>query len=148
MNRCAALLALSMVAWLALACTSSPPKAPGFNATISNEGGSVTIEVTWTNWENKGAGPSFEVVMDTHSVSLDDYNLGELAVLRVDGSREVLPTAWEAPPGGHHRSGRLDFPARDAAGQEAIGAGTHTVELLVRDVAGVKERRFRWELPR
>ena len=58
----------------------------------------------------------------------------------------VRPTKWESAPGGHHRAGRLVLLARDEAGQSLTGAGVSCVELVVRDVAGVKERVLGWEL--
>jgi hypothetical protein len=107
----------------------------------TNEGGQVTIKATW---QGPSAGPVFEIVMDTHAVDLDSYDLTQLAVLRVDGTREVRPASWDAPKGGHHRKGTLAFPTTAADGRALVGPGTRTVELIVRDVAGVPERIFRW----
>lgn len=45
--------------------------------TRTNEGGQVTIIVTW---QGRAAGPIFAVEMDTHAVDLDSYNLRQLAV--------------------------------------------------------------------
>lgn len=84
--------------------------------------------------------------MDTHAVDLDGYDLGQLAVLRTDGGREVRPSGWDAPKGGHHRSGTLTFPATAADGSPLIGPTTRAIELVIRDVGGVPERRFRWTL--
>ncbi len=118
----------------------------GLNQT--NQGGSVTIEATW---ENPSAGDTapvrFAIVMDTHSVDLDGYDLGQLALLRNDQGTEVTPETWEAAPGGHHRPGRLTFP-QTSGGQPIVGPQTTRIELIVRDVAGVKERSLQWEVPR
>jgi hypothetical protein len=102
----------------------------------------VTIKVTWSGLS---AGPVFDVVMDTHAIDLDGYNLAQLAVLRVDG-REVQPSGWDAPKGGHHRQGALAFPATAPDGKPLIESDTRAVELVIRDVAGVPERIFRWEV--
>jgi hypothetical protein len=107
----------------------------------TNEGGQVTIKATW---QGANAGPVFEIVMDTHAVDLDGYDLKQLVTLRVDSGREVQPASWDAPKGGHHRSGRLTFPVTTADGAPLIGPGARSIELVIRDVAGVPERIFRW----
>jgi hypothetical protein len=95
--------------WNTLTPTQAPDSAPAAAAlpgeiTQTNEGGQVTIKTTW---QGRGAGPVFAVVMDTHAVDLDGYDLKQLAVLRTDDGREVQPIGWDAPKGGHHRSGTL-----------------------------------------
>lgn len=112
-------------------------------ATQTSEGGEVTVEVVW---EGEGAGPTFDVVMDTHSVDLDGYDLRKQAVLRNDRGQEVRARAWDAPKGGHHREGKLSFPEKTADGSDLIGSDTRKIELLIRDVAGVPERKFEWNL--
>jgi hypothetical protein len=118
----------------------APAAAPSSAATQTNEGGQVTVKATW---QGPSAGPVFTVVMDTHAVDLDGYDLKQLAALRIDGGREVQPAGWDAPKGGHHREGTLAFPAT-ANGRPLIAPGTRTVELVIRGVAGVPERVFRW----
>ena len=112
-------------------------------ATQTSEGGEVTVEVVW---EGESAGPTFDVTMDTHSVDLDGYDLRKQAVLRNDRSQEVRAKAWDAPKGGHHRQGKLSFPEKTADGSDLIRPDTRKIELLIRDVAGVPERRFEWNL--
>jgi hypothetical protein len=112
-------------------------------ATQTSEGGEVTIAVTW---RDPTAGPVFEVAMDTHSVNLDDYDLQNLAVLHNDQGKEVRPSSWDAPKGGHHREGTLRFPEKTPDGGLMIGPDTREIELVIRDVAGVPERRFVWRL--
>ncbi|HET7271065.1 MAG TPA: hypothetical protein VFI90_08245 [Rubrobacter sp.] len=113
------------------------------SATRTSEGGEVTVAATW---KGRSAGPVFEVAMDTHSVDLDGYDLKKLAVLRTGGGEEVRPSAWDAPKGGHHREGTLAFPKRTPGGSRIIGPDTRRIELIIRDVAGVPERRFEWKL--
>ena len=57
-------------------------------ATQTNEGGQVTVQVTW---QGPSAGPVFSVVLDTHSGDLDGYDLKQLASLRTASGREVRP---------------------------------------------------------
>lgn len=110
-------------------------------STQVSEGGQVTIEVTW---QGPRAGLVFEVAMNTHSVDLDGYDLVKLAVLRTDRGQEVRPSRWDAPAGGHHRRGTLVFPDKAPDGGPLIGPNTAWIELVIRDVAGVPERVFRW----
>ena len=109
--------------------------------TQTSEGGGVTVTVTW---QGPGAGPIFAVVLDTHTVDLDGYDLLLLAVLRNGQGLEAQPTGWDAPAGSHHREGTLTFPATAADGTPLIGPGAGTYELAIRDIAGVPERVFRW----
>jgi hypothetical protein len=106
-----------------------------------NEGGQVTVKATWAE---PSAGPVFTIVMDTHAVDLDGYDLAQLAVLRVDGGPDLAPVRWDAPAGGHHREGTLTFP-REQGGKPVIGAQTRRIELIIRDVAGVPERVLTWQ---
>lgn len=110
-------------------------------ATRTSEGGQVTIAATW---QGPNAGPVFRVVLDTHTVNLDGYDLIQLAVLRTAEGREVPPSGWDAPQGGHHREGTLIFPSTAPDGSPTIGSPTGAFELVIRDVAGVPERTFRW----
>jgi hypothetical protein len=84
--------------------------------------------------------------MDTHSVDLDRYDLKDLAVLKTGAGLELQPITWDAPKGGHHRSGTLVFPATPPDGGLSIDADALTLTLVIRDVAGVPERTFQWTL--
>ncbi|NIS70318.1 MAG: hypothetical protein GTO12_15655 [Proteobacteria bacterium] len=106
----------------------------------TDAGGSVTIDV---EWDKTGDGSlSFNVSMNTHSVDLDQYDLGKLAILRDDAGNEYRPVSWDSAFGGHHRRGTLAFPVPDSLDQQEA----KYVEMVIRDVAGVKERVLRWEL--
>jgi hypothetical protein len=82
--------------------------------------------------------------MNTHSVDLDGYDLGQLAVLRTDLGQEVRPSGWDAPKGGHHRAGRLVFPDKAEDGTPVLGPEVRGLTLVIREVAGVPERSFEW----
>ncbi len=75
-------------------------------------------------------GAVFRVFLDTHSGDLG-VDLSAAARLEVGGRSWGIPT-WEGdPPGGHHREGRLTFPAAGAA----IGTARLTIEGLPAPVA-------------
>ncbi len=78
------------------AITPAGPPNKNANLTQTSEGGQVTIKVTWQGLE---AGPVFTVAMDTHSVNLDGYDLGQLAVLRTASGQEIKPLSWGGPAG-------------------------------------------------
>lgn len=115
----------------------------------TNSQGSVVIDVTWLEgWEASKQDPiRLKVEMNTHSVDLDKYKLVEISALRTNDGIEHRPQTWEGPKGGgHHLEGILKFSPADAAGKPVITKDTKKVELVIREVAGVKERLFLWEL--
>jgi hypothetical protein len=93
------------------------------------------VKATYLN--PQGADESrFSVGLDTHSVNLDAYDLKTIVVLRDDTGKIYQPTRVENTGSGHHRETTIAFPK----------PGGKKLELVVRDLAGVKERTFRWEL--
>ncbi len=128
--------------------SASPPSPPSGSSSLepinglvqSNTGGAVTIDVEWVK---AGDGSLiFNVSMNTHSVDLDQYDLGELAVLRDDTGNEYHPVSWDTAPGGHHRSGTLTLPVPDSLSQ----GETKYVEIVIRDIADIEARVLKWEL--
>jgi hypothetical protein len=107
------------------------------------QAGQVTIKATW---HGSDAGPIFTVVLDTHAVNLDAYDLSQLAVLRTDQAVDVVPMIWDAPAGGHHREGTLTFPLEQVDGSLVISGETRMIELRIRDVGGVPETVLTWVL--
>lgn len=139
-----ALAGLLALAGLASSCAGAaggaPSRAPmapasGTLGEKSHEDGSVKVVASWID----GA-PALRVTLDTHSVDLDGFDLKQLARLRLDGGGWTAPSAWDAPAGGHHRSGTLTFGALDP---EAL-ASARVIELELRDVA-VPSHLLRWE---
>lgn len=134
------LVMLSIVAIEQIRAGDDDPPTVAGASTQQVDGGDVVVAVAWGGRE---AGAVFDVALDSHSVELDGIDLLDTAILRIDG-KEYRATAWEAPKGGHHRAGALTFPATDSAGQPLLGPEISAVELIIRDVAGVPERVFRW----
>lgn len=84
-----------------------------------------------------GQPASFKVSLNTHSVDLSQ-DLARAATLTDDAGTDYRPAKWEgSPPGGHHRSGVLSFPA--------LGNGVKAVSLAIDGVGGVR-RTFQWKL--
>ncbi|UCE55208.1 MAG: hypothetical protein JSV31_07135 [Desulfobacterales bacterium] len=85
-----------------------------------------------------GKPAKFEVRMNTHSVSLNQ-DLVAVCILKDNQGREYQPMNWQgSPPGGHHRQGVLEFPTLDGNPTSII--------LVIRDIAEVPERTFRWSI--
>ncbi len=101
----------------------------------SVQGGGVTVTVTPLH--EAGDAPTFLVTLDTHSVNLDVYEFTEIVRLRDGRGGELPPTAVEdAEGGGHHRSATLRFTWPEPKPK--------SLEVVVKGVAGVPERVFRW----
>lgn len=113
-----------------------------------NSQGAVTIALTYLNplGKAKEGEIAFKVSMDTHSVNLDQYRIDALTILRDDRGNEYRPIAWEGSGGGHHFSGILRFASIDPSGNPIIRPETKYIEVIVKDVAEISERSFKWEL--
>ncbi len=112
-------------------------QVPEFNLEEQvNTDGEVTVQVTPERLTDEIW--VFEVSLDTHAVELDDY-LDNSVVLQDEFGGEYLPLRWDGdPPGGHHRSGTLEF--------EPITPQPSVVSIYVYDVGGVERREFQWQL--
>jgi hypothetical protein len=111
--------------------------AAAIDATQTVSGGGVTAKVAYLNPKSNGE-PRFQVVLDTHSVNLDAYDLKSITVLRDETGKTYLPHAVEDKGSGHHREIILTFPK--------VSPEAKRLEIVIKDVAGVKERTFRWNL--
>ena len=92
----------------------------------SEAGVTITAEYLGNN--------EFDIKLDTHSGSLD-YELEKLSYIRDSKGNIIKPESWDGGIGGHHIEGYMKFPEfYDSAG----------FELVIQDVAGVKERVLKW----
>ena len=102
--------------------------------------GPVTVALTLLTSPGDESPVRVKVVLDTHSVALDGITLQRAVVLLASDGREVAPEALEAATGGgHHREAILVFP---------LGVATGSVRVVVRNVGGVAERTFTWDVVR
>jgi len=103
----------------------------------SNNTNSVHVDVVPVQLSS-GKKATFEIRMNTHSVSLD-FDLVAVSLLKDDQGHEYRASLWNgSPAGGHHRSGVLEFPA--------VAKDTKSITLSIKDIAGVPERTFEWKL--
>ncbi len=117
-----------------MATSASGPQA---DLTRQVAGGGVTVAATLLT--DRTDGTAVRLTLNTHSVNLDGYRFDTMALLRDDRGKTYPLEAVESASGsGHHRQAVLKFAKADA--------GAKTVELIVKDVAGMKERTFSWSL--
>jgi hypothetical protein len=101
-----------------------------------DEQASVTVTVTPTLLSEESEEWKFDVVMDTHSVELDQ-DMTKIAILIDEQGKEYKALNWEGPTGGHHREGIITF--------NKITPAPKSVELKISDIGGVV-RSFTWQL--
>ena len=105
--------------------------------TKTEEQASVTVVVTPLDLSSDSKEWKFNVVMDTHSVELDQ-DMVKVAVLVDDNGKEYKPLRWEgAEVGGHHREGVLIF--------NQVTPIPKSVELKIFGIGDVV-RSFTWQL--
>lgn len=97
---------------------------------------SVTVTVTPTLISEESGEWNFDVVMDTHSVELDQ-DMTKVAILIDEQGKEYRVLNWDGSAGGHHREGILTFTK--------ITPFPKSVELKISDIGGVV-RSFIWQL--
>lgn len=113
-----------------------------FGAAVSHttrtvSGGGVTVTVTYLDPKTSND-LRFQVVLDTHSVNLDGYDLKAITVLRDDTGKSYLPTEVENKGSGHHREVTVIFPK--------VSSEANRLEIVIKDIAGMKERTFNWDV--
>ena len=107
-----------------------------FKSITSREKG-VTVDVRPEQIVN-GQPVKFKVRMNTHSVTLAE-DMMAVSELKDDGGKSYKAVKWQgSPPGGHHRSGILEFPKLEGSPKK--------VTLIIKDVSRVPERIFEWTI--
>lgn len=85
-----------------------------------------------------GEKPVFEIEFTTHSVELA-FDVAKISYLVDNNGNKINSSVWQgSSPGGHHRSGTLTF--------NTPLSQTDFVELMIQGVAGVEERKFKWNI--
>ncbi len=96
------------------------------------------VTVTATLLKDQPESTAIKLALDTYFVNLIRYDFEELAILRDDTGKTYPLTAVEqaSPRKLRYRQAVLRFGK--------VNPDAKTIELIVKDVAGVKERTFRW----
>jgi hypothetical protein len=111
--------------------------AAASHTTQTVSGGGVTVKVTYLDSKTSDE-LRFQVVLDTHSVNLDGYDLKAITLLRDETGKSYLPTKVENKGSGHHREVTVIFPK--------LSSQAKRLEIVIKDVGGMKERTFNWDL--
>jgi hypothetical protein len=102
----------------------------------SSNAKSVRVDVVPVQLSS-GKPAKFEIRMTTHSVELSN-DMVAVSTLKDDQGREYRALVWNgSPPGGHHRSGELEF--------STMANGAKSVTLYLKNISGVSERIFEWK---
>jgi len=106
--------------------------------TVESMEGPVSVSVTPLDLEATSPSWSFDVTLNTHSEEIGE-DLVAVSELVDYAGKIYKPTSWEgSPPGGHHRSGILNF--------SAISPRPKFLELKMYNIGGITERSFKWDL--
>lgn len=116
---------------------ATPEKTIILETKESNEG-PISVKVTPKDLNEELLSWDFEIALDTHSEELS-VDLVTVSELMDEQAKPYKPIAWEGdPPGGHHRSGVLKF--------KPISSLPKSLELRIKNVGGISERSFKWNL--
>src|SRR5262249_35187141 len=99
--------------------------------------GTAFVHACFGGSKFSGGTGAYSKSLDTHSVDLDSYDLKALISLRDAAGKTYQPTKGENKGSGHHRQFVLVFPK--------AASGSRRLELVIKDIAGVKERSFVWD---
>jgi hypothetical protein len=102
----------------------------GSQKTLEKSEAGVTAKVSL---ETTDGNLTFKVALETHTVDLEKYKFDEIVVLRA-GGKEYKARVKSQEGSGHHRSAVIEFDNPKAK----------ELELVIKDVAGVKERIFKF----
>jgi hypothetical protein len=120
-----------MMGGMASAETKKEEQAGGPQKTQEKSEAGVTAKV---GLEGSNGALVFKVSLETHTVELDKYKFGEIVVLKA-GGKEYKAKVKSEEGSGHHRSAVVEFD----------NPGTKEVEVIIKDVAGVKGRVFTFQ---
>lgn len=109
--------------------------------TVSDSQGAVIVDVTPKDFTAETL--DFDVSLNTHSIDLN-MDLAALAFLTINTGITVPASLWDAPRGGHHVEGTLQFPASLDGKSVLEGAKQITINIVDLDSP---ERVFTWDLP-
>ena len=113
-------------------------KAQGSSMTQEQKAGDVTVIAVFKNPDSLGGKDKlvFNIKFDTHTVNLDAFKFNEGIVLKDDKGNIYKPASVKETGSGHHREADVKFknPGK-----------VKSIELIVKDLAGVKETVFKWE---
>ena len=125
------IITLSILTAVAISGCLSGEEKPPADLLEPRENSEAGVQVTATYLPDIKDATAFEIKVTAHS-DYDDY-FKKNSYLRDSGGKTYPPLSYEGE-GGHHASGILRFPKIESK----------RFELVIQNVAGVKERVFKW----
>lgn len=125
-------IALAVIVAVTSHSASAADERRGDSLQRTREGSEAGVTVK-LSLEGKGDTITVKVALNTHTVALDRYQFDEIVVLRA-GGKEYKAQTKSQEGSGHHRSAVIEFK----------DPGTKSFEVVIKDVAGVKERVFKF----
>jgi hypothetical protein len=119
-----------MLGGTASAETKKEEQTSGSRKTLEKTEAGVTVKVAL---ESADGTVKFKIALETHTVELDKYKFDEIVALRA-GGKEYKGRLVSQEGSGHHRSAVVEFDK----------PGAKEFDVVVKDVAGVKERVFKF----
>ncbi len=136
----AAAIATAAVGSLFALAQTAPPAAQD-KATFAvkdNNEGAVSVSVTPQDLSKSAGTWRFALRFNTHVTPISQDMVAVVSLADGKGAEE-RPSAWEGdPPSGHHRRGVIVF--------QPINPTPSTLTLHIREVGGVADRTFTWDL--
>ncbi|MCZ7399188.1 MAG: hypothetical protein O8C62_05815 [Candidatus Methanoperedens sp.] len=125
------IITLSVLVTVAISgCLSGDDKPPA-DLLEPRENSEADIKISVTYLPDITDATAFEIKVTAHKDYDDDFKKN--SYLRDSSGKTYQPLSYEGE-GGHHASGTLRFPKIESK----------RFELVIKDVAGVKERIFKW----
>ncbi|MHB0870365.1 MAG: hypothetical protein ACYC5J_13070 [Chloroflexota bacterium] len=90
----------------------------------------------------------FRVVVDSQALAnTSAWDLKGMIFLREEGGREYGTPVWRPVADGVRKVGMAAFPRRNARDNPVPSPRSRHFEMVIRDLAGVRERVLRWSVP-
>ncbi|VVB90161.1 Uncharacterised protein [uncultured archaeon] len=125
------IIALSVLVAVAIGGCISGGGNPPADISEPRENSEAGIKITATYLPDITDATAFEIKVTAHKNYNDDFKNN--SYLRDSSGKIFQPISYEGE-GGHHASGTLRFPKIESK----------EFELVIKDVAGVNERVFKW----
>ncbi len=125
------IITLSILTAVAISGCISGDEKPPIDLLEPRENSEAGVQITATYLPDISDATAFEIKVTAHKDYNDDFVNN--SYLRDSGGKTYKPLSYEGA-GGHHASGILRFPTIESKG----------FELVIKDVAGVNERVFKW----
>ncbi len=125
------IIALSILAASAISGCLSGGDKPSADLLEPRENSEADVQISVTYLPDITDATAFEIKVTAHKDYDDDFKKN--SYLRDSSGKTYQPLSYEGE-GGHHASGILRFPKIESK----------RFELVIKDVAGVNERIFKW----